>query len=119
MKYYEHHPSVYYVSSPMVHEIISAAYNKMGKKTEATNYMLNALHQYPPRGTQDSLTYLHRLGNAFREQKEFNKSENYFKQIYAISYRLHKDEDYANINLGHVIWMPVSLQKPDIISTRA
>ncbi|ACU59579.1 signal transduction histidine kinase [Chitinophaga pinensis DSM 2588] len=102
LKYYEHQPSIYYVSSPMVHEIISAAYNKMGKKTEATNYILNALHQYPPRGTQDSITYLYRLGNAFREEKAFDKSETYFKQLYAISSRLHKDEDYANISLGHV-----------------
>lgn len=102
LTFYEHYPSVYYVSSPMVHEIISAAYNKMGKKTAATNYMLNALHQYPPRGTQDSLTYLLRLGNAFREQKAFDKSEDCFKQIYNIAYRLHKDEEYANINLGHV-----------------
>ena len=102
LKFYEHQPSVYYVSSPAVHRVISSAYNKMGKSTEAVNYMSNALHQYPPRGTTDSLTYLYTLGNAFRERKEFNKSENYFKQIYAIADRLHTGEQDANIGLGHL-----------------
>lgn len=102
LKYYEHHPSVYYVSSPAVHRVISSAYNKMGRSAEAIDYMSNALHQYPPRGTQDSLTYLYTLGNSYRDRKEFNRSENCFKQIYAIAGRLHSGEQDANIGLGHL-----------------
>lgn len=126
LQFYSRQSGLYAVSSPLVHGIISAAYDKMGEKTTAINYIKSVLQQYPPNEVEDSIQLLTRIGHAYRELKRFPEAENYFLQVYALSRRSHFGEQNANVNLGQLyldarqyekarpyLYKALAMQQPD------
>ncbi|RFM28716.1 sensor histidine kinase [Deminuibacter soli] len=102
LRFFSYQSGMYYVCATICHDIISSAYDKLGRRQEAIEYILKVMHQYPPRTTIDSIAYIGRLGDAYRELKEFDKAEKFFLQKYAISKRIHSGERSAAISLGHM-----------------
>lgn len=102
IKYYSIRSGMYSLSSPVVHETISSALDKLDRKEEAINYMLRVLRQYPPRTYEDSLQYFYRLGNACRELKRFDEAVRYTTAVNRIARHHHFGEQTALLGLGHV-----------------
>jgi len=98
--FYSRQAGMYDVSMPSLHSIISKAYDKMGKKLEAISYIENMMQKYPPNSMTDSITYLKRIGHAYRELKRFPEAESYFLQVSAILKKHHLNPGDTNLDLG-------------------
>jgi two-component sensor histidine kinase len=72
----------------------------MGKKLEAINYIENMMDKYPPKTMTDSITYLQRIGHAYRELKRFPEAESYFLRVSAILKKHHLNPGDINLDLG-------------------
>ncbi|WP_276482377.1 sensor histidine kinase [Paraflavitalea pollutisoli] len=82
--YYRHYPGLYNLSSTILHSSLSVSYSKLGRHREAIQYLENSWQKYPPKTWLDSCMYIHKLGHAYREIKQFGKAEQYFLQYLEI-----------------------------------
>lgn len=100
IKYYNRQPGIYNLSSPVIYTEITTAYDKLGQKKDALNYILNVLHKYPPQTVSDSITLFRHIGSAYRETKNYTVAEHYFMQVYKLSLKNHWDMQRIYIDLG-------------------
>ena len=94
LKYYERHSGMYSISSVDPHNQLSIVYDKMGQPKKALAYTISVMKKYPATNYLDSLDYLERLGQAYRELKDYRNAEQTFSKKLSLR-KAHKDE---NIN---------------------